>query len=68
MPSEPAVLPSGKSAIELLDMYFLDARMHLLETAAFFDRVARGRDAGKAMKDPRIRKLLAAARIFLVER
>ncbi len=44
MPSKPARLPSGKSAPELLDMYFLEARMHLLETAAFLDRLARARD------------------------
>ena len=64
MPAKPARLPSGKSAPELLDMYFLDARMHLLETAAFLDRLARARGAAGAMRDPRVKKLVAAARML----
>jgi hypothetical protein len=61
MTSKTTKLPAGKSATELLDMYFLDARMHLLETAAFLDRLGRAREAAKVMKDPRVKKLLAAA-------
>lgn len=53
-------LRSPKTAQELIDMYFLDARSHLLETAAFLDRVERAADGGPAQEDPRIQKLLAA--------
>jgi hypothetical protein len=64
MPTESAKLPSGKSALDLLEMYFLDARMHLLETAAFLDRIGRARESDMAMKDPRVKKLLAAAKML----
>ena len=58
-----AKLPSGKSAAELLDMYYLDARMHLLETAAMLDRIER-HDGYKDIKDdPRLAALLAGARL-----
>ncbi len=59
-----ALLPSGKSARELLDMYFLDARMHLLETAAMLDRLERARGFEDIKGDPRLRKLLEAAKLL----
>ena len=59
-----AGLPPRKTAAELLDMYFLDARMHLLETAAILDRLARARGWEKVARDPRLKKLRAAARLL----
>ena len=59
-----AKVPSGKSAKELVDMYFLDARMHLLETAACLDRIERAEGGKAAMADPRVKKLLAAAKLL----
>ncbi|MFH1024717.1 MAG: hypothetical protein V1809_15145 [Planctomycetota bacterium] len=57
-------LPSGRTAGELLDMYFLEARMHLLETASILDRVARARGGKAVVRDPRVKKLLAGARLL----
>jgi hypothetical protein len=59
-----AQLPSGKNAGELLDMYFLDARMHLLETAAMLDRLERARGFAQVKGDPRLGKLVAAAKLL----
>jgi hypothetical protein len=64
MPARPAKLRSGKSAGELLDMYFLDARMHLLETAAALDRLERARGFEQVRGDPRLKKLVEAARLI----
>ncbi len=58
---QPARLPAGKTAPELLDMYFLDARMHLLETAAMLDRLERARNFDEIEADPRLGKLREAA-------
>ena len=49
-----------KTGRELLDLYYLDMRMHLLEFAAALDRIER---AGGAGDDPRLKRLLEAARI-----
>ena len=59
-----AKLPSGKTAGELLNMYFLDARMHLLETAAMLDRLERARGFEEIKGDPRLGKLVEAARLL----
>lgn len=48
----------------LLDMYFLDIRSALLETAAAFDRIERARGGKQALEDPRVRKLFAACGII----
>lgn len=53
-----------KSPAELLDLYYLDMRCHLLELAAALDRLDR---AGGAAADPRLVRLRAAARIALDE-
>jgi len=53
-------LPSPKNGSELLDLYYHDMRSHLLEAAAALDRIER---AGGADDDPRLRRLLDAARI-----
>ena len=39
-------LPGGMKAPELLDLYFLDIRSHLLEVAAGLDRIERGLISG----------------------
>ncbi len=51
------ILRSPKTAEELLDMYFLDARSQMLETAAILDRIERAEDGAKAMDDHRLKKL-----------
>ena len=57
-------LKSPKSGPELLDMYFLFARSHLLETASILDRIQRAPDGKKALADPRVRQLVAACDII----
>lgn len=57
-------LPSPKTAMELLDLYFLDARSQLLETAAIMDRIARASGGSEANKDPRLDKLRQACGIL----
>jgi len=49
-----------KTAQELLEMYYLDMRSHLLEVAAAFDRIETAR--GKC-EDARLARLRAAAAI-----
>ena len=56
-------LGPGKSAGELLDMYYLDARMHLLETASILDRIERASGAKDALADPRLAKLVKGAQL-----
>lgn len=51
------VLRSPKTAEELLDMYFLDARSQMLETAAILDRIERADGGAEAMNDHRLKKL-----------
>ena len=52
-----------KSAAELLDMYYLEIRCHLLEAAAAFDRLERAASAAPAPEreklhaDPRLQRL-----------
>jgi hypothetical protein len=60
-----ATLPSGKTAAQLLDMYYLQARMHLLETAAILDRLERHPGYAQARKDPRLQRLQDAARLLV---
>ena len=50
-------LRSNKTANELLDVYFLDARTQMLETAAILDRIERAKGGAKAMDDSRLKKL-----------
>ena len=59
-----AKLSSPKTADELLDTYFLEARSHLLETAAVLDRIERAPDGAKALSDPRIKQLFDACEIL----
>lgn len=53
-------LGSPKSAGELLDIYFLDIRCALLETAAAFDRMERAGNWEQVKADPRVKKLIEA--------
>jgi len=57
-------LISPKGATELLDLYFLEIRSHLLEAAAGVDRIERAPDGEKAMKDPRMECLMKALPIM----
>ena len=57
------VLGSPKSAKELLDMYFLEMRSALLETAAAFDRIERAAGGTEIFKDPRFDNLRQACDI-----
>jgi len=60
-----ARLPSGKNAKQLLDMYYLQARMHLLETAAVLDRIERHPGFEGVSDDPRLVRLQDAARLLV---
>lgn len=54
-----------KTAAELLDMFYLDARCNLLETAAFLDRLERvGGENTAISTDPRMEKLKKAITIL----
>jgi hypothetical protein len=61
--TKPA-LASPKTAEELLDIYFLDMRSALLETAAALDRIERAENGLDVFEDPRIRKLTDACEIL----
>jgi len=56
------VPPSPQNGRELLDLYYLDLRMHVLEAAAALDRIG---TAGGADGDPRLAKLQAGAKLLL---
>ena len=50
-------MSSPKTAAELLDMFYLDMRSALVETAATFDRIQRAEGGAEVMKDPRMEAL-----------
>lgn len=54
-------MSAPKSASELLDMFYLDMRSALVETAATFDRIQRSDTDGSVMRDPRMDKLREVA-------
>ena len=62
-PTKP-VLASPRTAEELLDIYFLDMRSALLETAAALDRIESAENGSDIFRDPRIRKLTKACEIL----
>jgi len=62
-PTKP-VLASPRTAEELLDIYFLDMRSALLETAATLDRIERAENGSDIFRDPRIGKLAEACEIL----
>lgn len=53
-------LASPKTAGELLDMFFLDMRSALLETAAAMDRIERAKGGLQALSDSRIKRIKEA--------
>jgi hypothetical protein len=53
-------MPGPLNGSQLLDMYFLEMRCHLLEVAAGFDRIQRASGAEAAAADPRAVKLRRA--------
>jgi len=57
-------LTSQKTAEDLLGMYYLEARSHLLETAAILDRIERASGGQAAMDDPRIETLYSLCRML----
>ena len=61
---EEQVLGSPKKAIVLLDLYFLEARSALLETAAIFDRIERAGGGTEVFSDPRLSKLREACNVL----
>ncbi len=62
--SAKSALASPKKAKELLDLYFLEARSALLETAAIFDRIERAEGGTEAFSDPRLSNLMKACEIL----
>lgn len=52
-------MPSPKTGAELLDLYYLDMRCHLLEYAAALDRI----EAAGGAPDARLQRLRQAAEI-----
>ena len=57
-------LASPKSAGELLDMYFLEMRSALLETAAALDRLERAEGGAAILEDPRLQHIQDACDIL----
>ena len=57
---EKGALGSPKTASELLDLYFLDMRCALLETAATLDRIERSEGGSDAFGDPRLKNIREA--------
>jgi len=53
-------LGSCKTAQELLDMYYLDIRCALLETAATLDRLERSQGGNEVFNDPRLKNIMQA--------
>ncbi|MDY0220348.1 MAG: hypothetical protein RBR67_04355 [Desulfobacterium sp.] len=65
--SIPGLTPP-KAAVALLDRYYLEARSHLLETAAILDRIERASGGSQALEDPRIKNLFQAFEIIKQKR
>lgn len=61
----PAPIASPKTAPQLLDMYYLDVRCAILETAAALDRMDRAPDAQKTLSDKRRENLKKALSVCL---
>jgi hypothetical protein len=62
--SKNQVPGSPKGAGELLDMYFLQARSYLLETAAVIDRIERAGGGKEPLQEPRLQKLIKALEVI----
>ncbi len=59
-----ASVMSPKTAGELLEMYFLDARSHMLEIAAILDRIERAGGGSDVMEDSSIKQLFDGCNIL----
>ncbi len=59
-----SILGSPKSAGGLLDLYFLDMRSALLETAATLDRIERAEGGADIFRDPRLKNIREACDII----
>jgi hypothetical protein len=57
-------LKPPKSDQALMDMYYLEARSHLLETAAILDRIERAATGGEALEAQKMQDLLKACEIL----
>ncbi|MFO0967756.1 MAG: hypothetical protein U0793_19515 [Gemmataceae bacterium] len=53
-------LPAAKA----LDAFFLEARSKILDLAAIFDRINRGRDAAGLAADPRLERIHKALEVL----
>ncbi len=61
------MLKKVKTPEEMLEMYYLEARCHLLETAAMIDRLHRYDSEQKYRTNPKFRKLEKALQILADE-
>ena len=57
-------LKPPKTAPELLEMYYLEMRCHLLEMAAAMDRIERADESDAAFADPRMKALLESLELL----
>jgi len=53
-----------KSGQALMEMYYLEARSHLLETAAILDRIERAPEGGEALEAQKIQDLYQACELL----
>ncbi|MFH2091667.1 MAG: hypothetical protein ABIJ31_04815 [Pseudomonadota bacterium] len=66
--SEQSNVSPPKTAQELLNMYFLEARSHLLETAAILDRIERAKNGDQILKDPKMINLFQICDLLTKEK
>ena len=57
-----------KTAEQLVEMYYLEARSHLLETAAILDRIERASGSDSAMENGKIKNLFKICEILTKEK
>lgn len=57
-------LKPQKSGQALMDMYYLEARSHLLETAAILDRIERASEGAEAIEAQKMQDLYKACEIL----
>ena len=55
---------SPLTASELLDMYYLDIRSAILETAAVLDRIERAPGGAEALSDYRVQRIIKGCEII----
>ncbi|MCP4373492.1 MAG: hypothetical protein GY797_36125 [Deltaproteobacteria bacterium] len=57
-------LTPPKTADDILNMYYLEARSHLLETAAILDRIERADNGQTALEDKRVKTLFKICKML----